>query len=118
MKHHLFILLFLSMGTYCLGQTQSDLLLGKWKAYKLEHFNSDRAIDEESTKHFWQMLEGRTLEFKTNGVVEISGYTNCSWYIKDGYLHIRYGKEGQWDKEKIMKLDETTLLLNDEVDFP
>ena len=109
--------IFLS-GFNIYSQDNEELILKKWKVSELTHLDSENDIDQESTDHFWNMIQGRTLKFNKDGSMDIPGYDSCSWYIEDGYLFRQFSKTGKWSKEEILELDDTTLKLRTEVDFP
>jgi hypothetical protein len=117
-KTGLILSVIIAGGFFSLGQSSEELILGKWAILELKHFDSTNSIDQESTDHFWNMLDGRTLTFKANGSIEIPGYDNCSWYIKENDLFIQYSKTGRWCQDEIIQLDDGLLKLRSEVDFP
>ena len=117
MRPYLFLSLFLLASVYSYSQSQKKLILGKWEASKLEHFDKAGKLDQEASDHFWNTLQGRTLEFKKDKTVIIPGYTDCSWYIKKGNLFMRYSATGKWSQDKILQLDKKLLKVKDTESF-
>lgn len=118
MKTNLVILLFFVSTFFTLGQAQQNDILGKWTATGLEHFDNNDVFDQEATDHFGNMSYGRTRAFRAKGLLEMPNYNDCSWYIENEYLYIRYEATGEWYKEEIIQLDDTILILRSEIDSP
>lgn len=111
-------IIFITIATFSFSQPEESDLYGKWVFSELMHFGADKNVDIESSNHYGRMLAGRTFIFKPAGIIEISGYTDCAWKLDDNFLLIRYGKEGNWEKEEVMKYGAFDLILRSEVDFP